>query len=855
MRAQNQKLSGIRPAAAKCLNQSRTGFLKRLVELKERNESLLARVFTIENEPLCLLLTSMMHRKCAKNITTFSLFREINPEELQKPDAPFNLEELFLMKEKSSHYTKDYISIFEAEKKLLKHLRVENFSSCLTFAPDMLSQPLAIFALFDAISKGKLFFRQKVTSVFPASRFFPEWLFAGGIDTLGAFIVSYFEKHILTLFFSDRHFRRIKEKEATALLVKRYMRFWLGASPTLKDELISTSLDRLLQLLFSGEEISESEKRLKLLQILNPPSDSLEETRTEMLKNISVARHDDERAFILSCFYTSFRICYKAESVFHFLLTRCLTELADAQSLETMNKEACRPVAIRRCVTVNCKKETTQPCSLSVFEEKKGSTPSTDKSVSPPPSDTKSFHSRATQGLSLEWDLEENELDEPQPQRPVNPKLLLRRPSNPTKSAKEERKRPSQRTEKRNTICVPVQVWGEEEEVITLENEQTPGKPSYLSRSDDDNFPSMKDYYSPGKLVVEEMVREKAYEELDCQIGTITAGLTAHSERMAKARELVKQRVYYVIKRTIQSGFRLHEYGSYVTKLLTPFSDMDLAIDCGCLIDRPKAAELLQLLAENLSMCEFVGEVRPILFASVPVVKLQADPSVLFEGLECLNRSMQIKVDIIVQIKELFENSHTSTRTTAYVLSACRAFPTFRPNVLALKYALHCRGMMNAYTGGLNSYGLSLLYVAFLHTHKLENATSAGYCLMKFFEFVCREFDPSAHAICLNSFSGRNDCVIPKGFSGTDAPLVVLDPTHLVFSNVTATCFVFQNVRDLFREFLGNTETTINLIVERFVQSGDDGANQCEQKVRNAFKEEMGKNGAFLFEPPLCAHE
>ncbi len=59
-------------------------------------------------------------------------------------------------------------------------------------------------------------------------------------------------------------------------------------------------------------------------------------------------------------------------------------------------------------------------------------------------------------------------------------------------------------------------------------------------------------------------------------------------------------------------------------------SDIDLIlINCFC-ADRDQIIEMLQTLEYNLGMCKFVKDTKAILSATVPVLKIKADPSIPF---------------------------------------------------------------------------------------------------------------------------------------------------------------------------------------------------------------------------------
>ena len=76
--------------------------------------------------------------------------------------------------------------------------------------------------------------------------------------------------------------------------------------------------------------------------------------------------------------------------------------------------------------------------------------------------------------------------------------------------------------------------------------------------------------------------------------------------------------------------------------------------------------------------------------------------------------------------------------------------------MLLLKYFLSEKNLSNAYLGGLNAYGMSLLLIAFFETYKgsLINQTNL---LIRFCEFLAADFNPNEIQVWVNNqpFSSR----------------------------------------------------------------------------------------------------
>lgn len=98
--------------------------------------------------------------------------------------------------------------------------------------------------------------------------------------------------------------------------------------------------------------------------------------------------------------------------------------------------------------------------------------------------------------------------------------------------------------------------------------------------------------------------------------------------------------------------------------------------------------------------------------AAIPVLKIEAFP----KNKEKLakNDFTFVKVDIVVDLQENLNIKSTSFRTTEYVKMCIEKYPSFKSIIILLKYVLSLQGLNNSYTGGLNAYGLGILYEAFL---------------------------------------------------------------------------------------------------------------------------------------------
>lgn len=246
----------------------------------------------------------------------------------------------------------------------------------------------------------------------------------------------------------------------------------------------------------------------------------------------------------------------------------------------------------------------------------------------------------------------------------------------------------------------------------------------------------------------EDRLKAKFSAIMNSKIDEVITELENHTQRLELGRKIIQQRISTIVNRTFESDtVYVQEYGSFATRLLTPYSDIDLSIQ-GCLmLDRDQAIEMLQVLCDNLKLFGFVKSATSILTAIVPVIKIEADPSIEFENSDTITEPLSLKIDIIVDLMDAFNPISTALRTTDYIKYCISNYPSFYKNMLFLKFALNCNDMTNTYKGGLNAYGLCILYIAYIEFYQLEKLTDHFELLKGFLKFLSIQFSYETQAV------------------------------------------------------------------------------------------------------------
>lgn len=225
--------------------------------------------------------------------------------------------------------------------------------------------------------------------------------------------------------------------------------------------------------------------------------------------------------------------------------------------------------------------------------------------------------------------------------------------------------------------------------------------------------------------------------------------------------------------KTVWPRAQVKLYGSYISGLCLPSSDLDivvclpavhkkdLALAPGVLEGRNAINETSQkLLARELKGESWIDprSIKVIERTTVPVIKVSTKDT----------RARMIQLDISFDGPE-----HHGIDANRLVAQILEELPLIRPLMLVLKQFLLHRGLLTAYTGGLSSYCLFLMLARYLQ----EQPPPSGDCgslLMGFLDFYGNHFDPRAIGISVGSrryFARANSNNAAAGYEPTGQPI------------------------------------------------------------------------------------
>ena len=182
---------------------------------------------------------------------------------------------------------------------------------------------------------------------------------------------------------------------------------------------------------------------------------------------------------------------------------------------------------------------------------------------------------------------------------------------------------------------------------------------------------------------------------------------------------------------------QVNVYGSFVTELQLPSSDLDVVI---CL---PKVRRVInhqwaiashagtlegtdaikETWQEQLSRCLLrcpwvLPDTLNMQGKTMPIITLATRP---LGGQGITGEAFSVKLDISIQ-----GSSHNGLASNMLIQSLSRQFPALVPLTLVLKQFLKENGFLTAFTGGLSSYGLVMLLTRFLQS-RVESEEELHY--------------------------------------------------------------------------------------------------------------------------------
>lgn len=222
-----------------------------------------------------------------------------------------------------------------------------------------------------------------------------------------------------------------------------------------------------------------------------------------------------------------------------------------------------------------------------------------------------------------------------------------------------------------------------------------------LAHSRSPDFHLNDETMSVKSAVVLNKTLTRVAQKLGGDVRRLVTDLETFNRSLNQPRHIILDRMRDIVRRSFTGDIQVKAYGSFETGMLTPFSDLDLAIAGADICENEKANEMLRLVRNNMMCYNFVIDSTLIENAAVPVLKFEADPSQEYEQFDRTGNSVNVKVDLIVDISDRINPFNTAFRTTDYIKVSRKYYNTFFENALVLKYTMNFNQLSNTYYGKL----------------------------------------------------------------------------------------------------------------------------------------------------------
>ena len=304
---------------------------------------------------------------------------------------------------------------------------------------------------------------------------------------------------------------------------------------------------------------------------------------------------------------------------------------------------------------------------------------------------------------------------------------------------------------------------------------------------------------------------EQFFSDLTLELQDYNLNVNNNNIKLNPVRNVYLNKLSKILKNNLSSFYDIDiiKYGSFITNLSIEGSDIDILIKYKPIQNKNTfVSDLISILYKNQYEFDYI---KPITTASVPVIKIQFDitslidlnniPNYLDE--EDLNK---LKFDITFKEDDIYSEYYI--KTINFVQESINNFPYIKNIVLFLKRYFKKINLNKSYNGGLSSYSLFLLVLAFLKNNKFSNDISIGKQLYFFIEFYSF-FNFSEYMI---KVSEQNPFVqIEENFKNDK--IVIIDPINQL--NVAKSSFKNEEIKNAFIKALNNIKANALKIEEQ----------------------------------------
>mmetsp|Transcript_17072 Transcript_17072/g.16766 ORF Transcript_17072/g.16766 Transcript_17072/m.16766 type:complete len:477 (-) Transcript_17072:43-1473(-) len=308
------------------------------------------------------------------------------------------------------------------------------------------------------------------------------------------------------------------------------------------------------------------------------------------------------------------------------------------------------------------------------------------------------------------------------------------------------------------------------------------------------------------------------YDRLDNEIYRFVESIEKKISSVSAERNIIESKILEICQSAFkEQSVTLDKFGSLTTGLALESSDLDLVVTGLKIEDRDDVVEHIRILTTYFNQSEYFRKVNAIEGASFPIIKLEADlqkirdeeskdeatidPTMRFLHIDItFEDHKRIKSDLFWEGVDWDSTKihHLGIKSVHLVKSYLKDYTHLKEITLVVKKLLCLKGLNSPYKGGLSSYGIVIMIVAYMNFFSIQNAyLNISQLLIHFLEFYGSKFDERNVGILVS----RGGCYYPFN-SVSDDPIVIKDPLNIE-NNIGKSSYRISEIKALFTHIAG----------------------------------------------------
>ena len=291
---------------------------------------------------------------------------------------------------------------------------------------------------------------------------------------------------------------------------------------------------------------------------------------------------------------------------------------------------------------------------------------------------------------------------------------------------------------------------------------------------------------------------ENFFTKLTLELEIYNSNVKNNISKLNPIKGIYLEKLDKILKKTLTNFYNIEiiHFGSYKTELSIEGSDIDILIKYKPIQNQNTfVSDLIGILYQNKQEFDYI---KPITTASVPVIKLQFDITKLINinkvddylDYDDLNK---LKFDISFKESDFYNNNFD--KTIDFVKKSIFEFPYVKDIVLLMKRYFKIIKLNKNYLGGLSSYSLFLMTLAFIKSKKYSKDVSIGKQFYYFIEWYSL-FNFTEYII---NVTKDNPFIKIDNFIMNDK-ITIIDPINQ--SNVSKSSFKIEEIKSAFIKVL-----------------------------------------------------